>query len=152
MKKVLLLSGYKTFSCILLSFFSMLLCRNQAAAQKQPDIDSMNVVVKLHVNPNPADTLDPTYDVTYKLILNDTVSLKKIHLNAGLSQGDKDIFNLNVKLDGSTNLPKDVTYQRKGNVAVITFIAQHLRTDYYYQAKTEDNNGNLSNPKTYRFK
>jgi len=152
MKKVFLLLREQSFVCMMVLFFIILICQTQASAQTQDGIDSMNVMTKFHVNPNPADTLDPTYDIIYTVILNDTVNIKKIHLNAGVSQGDKDVFNLPVKLDGSGNLPTDVVYERKGNVAVIILSSRHLLTNYYYQAKTEDDKGNFSNPHTYHYK
>lgn len=128
----------------------MIISNKQLSAQSQAGIVSMNVEMKLHVNPNnPADTLDPKFDIIYTLVLNDTVKVKTIHVNAGTAQGGSDIFSYDLKIKNNNNLPQGVTYNLAGNVATITVSSQYLRTDYYYQATAQDNSGNSSNPKTY---
>ena len=131
---------------------NMIIAKKEILAQSQTGIASMNVLFKQHINPaNAADTLNPTQDILYTIVLNDTLKVKKIYLNAGSSQGGSDIFSLAIKFDDKNNLPQGVTYQRTGNAIALTVTSQHIYADYFYQAKTEDPSGNFSNPLTYHF-
>lgn len=139
-------------TCFMLTA-GMLITLPQLFAQKKTGIDSMGVVIKLHVNPNnAADTLDPKYDIVFTLVLNDTVNLKKIHLHAGSTEGSSNIFSYDLNFKNNKNLPNEITYNYAGKVVAITIAAQHLYADYYYQAKVFDSAGNSSDPLTYHFK
>jgi len=145
----------KLFSKPLIVFlplcFNMVIDNNPISAQTQPDIVSMNVMLKQHFDPaNPLDTLDPKQDVIYTLVLNDTVNVKKIHLQTGTADGGNDIFTLSVKFDDK-NLPQGISYKRTGSVAVITLASQPIYADYYYEAKIENISGNFSTPHKYHF-
>ena len=142
----------KSLIVFLMLCFNMVIAEKQLLAQSQTGIASMNVKFKQHINPaNAADTLDPTQDIIYTVIVNDTTKVKKIYLNAGTSQGGSDIFSYDVKFNNQNTLPQGITYQRTGSTVVLTITSQHVYADYFYEAKTEDPSGNFSNPLTYHF-
>src|ERR1035437_6981362 len=95
----------KSLIVFLMLCFNMVIAEKQLLAQSQTGIASMNVKFKQHINPaNAADTLDPTQDIIYTVIVNDTTKVKKIYLNAGTSQGGSDIFSYDVKFNNQNTL------------------------------------------------
>lgn len=139
------------FVAVLVLFLNVFGARTQVFAQVQPGIVSMNMDLKFHVNSNPVDTLNPTFDVVFKILLSDTLNIKKIHLMAGLSEGSNDVFEVAVKLDDTSNLPSGVTYLRIGNLILVTAKEKTIYSNYYYQAKIEKTSGGFSNPVTYHY-
>ena len=131
----------------LLSFLLICTC-----VQAQADISSMEVKFRPHIkSSNPADTMNPTTDVMFLLVLNDTSKINKVHIKAGKTSGAEDFFNYSFKVDDKTNLPPDVSCKRTGNTIEVIVLNRTMNANYYYEAVNEDKTGKLSLPKTHHY-
>lgn len=118
------------------------------------DIVSMEVTYKSHIKlSNPSDTLNPTSDIVYTVLVSDTAKVTKIAINAGKAKEGKDIFNFSFKLDEKkVDLPARISYLRIGNTLIVTVADVPLYADYYYQVNVEDKSGKVLDSQTYHYK
>ncbi len=81
--------------------------------------------------------------------LQDTLSLAKIHVKLGTTQGGSDLFSKDFLYDDSGNFTDGTSYSRNG-LNILLGIGQFTGLNSYYaEVKLEDTSQNLSDPVYY---
>ena len=125
--------------------FAVLFCGMMTNAEAQKGIKNTQLEFKA-IAIAPYDTM---VEITCVLTLEDTTDTAKIHFKLGKTEGGKEMLEKDFSVDKKNNLPKEMSYRRKGNKVYLT-LGKYYYDDFYYEADVVDKTGKKSAIKKFR--